>query len=104
MLREHGELIMKNEEYNSDLFRLLLGRFSASRDLVIDLYAGSFSSALAAMSSGRKYIGNGTEPLSLGFEIDDARYELGTLRLLNEAKVMMTFGHLVLPSCGPDDV
>ena len=59
MLREHSEPVMAGEEFSADLFREIFGRFSASRDLIIDLFAGSFSSALAALHGFRKYIGNG---------------------------------------------
>ena len=59
MLSEHSELVMGGEELSADLFREIFGRFSASRDLILDLFAGSFSSAVAALSGYRKYIGNG---------------------------------------------
>jgi hypothetical protein len=104
MLSEHSELVMGGEELSADLFREIFGRFSASRDLIIDLFAGSFSSALAALSGSRKYIGNGLSLTSVGFEIEPTRYELGTLRLLSEVKVLLIFGHLISPFWGPDDV
>jgi DNA modification methylase len=57
MLKEEGDVLMKEEELGSDLFRELIFRFSARRDVVLDLFGGSFSSAVAALASSRKYVG-----------------------------------------------
>mgnify|MGYP001557782212 FL=1 len=85
MLREHDEVIMPDEELHCDLFRELLYRFSESGDIVVDFFAGSFSSALAALAGSRKYI---------GFETNDTRYELGVERLLRKVGLLLEQGQL----------
>ena len=58
MLRDDdGAVVMKDEEIGSDLFRELIFRFSARREVVVDLFAGSFSSAVAALANNRQYVG-----------------------------------------------
>jgi hypothetical protein len=105
MLRDDdGAVVMKDEEIGSDLFRELIFRFSARRDVVVDLFAGSFSSAVAALANNRQYVGISPKVPRIGFETDATRYELGVTRLLDVARVMLEGNYIILPGLAQDDV
>lgn len=85
VLREDGEPVMPDEEIHCDLYRELLHRFSEGGDIVFDLFAGSFSSALAALAGKRRYI---------GFETNETRYDLGVERLFQRVEMLLNQGQL----------
>ena len=79
------------EEKNPDLYRELLDRYSRLGDLVMDLFAGTFSSGVAAIQMGRRYYGSYFFiylDMRVGVEVDPDVVAAAIPRLISKAQEM----------------
>ena len=75
LLDEAGKRV-RGEEKSVALYREIYFRYTLPGDFVVDFYGGTLSSAVAALQTGRRY---------LGIEIDPECYEPARNRLLRHA-------------------
>ena len=78
---------MRVEEKAASLYREIYRRFTVPGDFVVDFFAGTFTSALAALYTDRRY---------LGCEVDPECYALAIQRLHRITAISMAHEHAPL--------